>query len=131
MNMKSIYTVKTLPKGKTNWKKIRNMSEKAINEAALTDPDNPPLSPKQLAKFRRVSPPAVINVKAIRHKLHLSQAMFAACFGISKRTIQDWEQGRRTPEGTARILLKIIECEPEAVQRVLIEQSSSNSGRID
>jgi putative transcriptional regulator len=60
-----------------------------------------------------------VNVKALRFKLRLSQEEFAHTFGLPKRTIQDWEQGRRYPEGAARVLLKVIEKEPEAVQRAL------------
>jgi putative transcriptional regulator len=60
-----------------------------------------------------------VDVKALRARLHLSQDEFARTFGLPKRTIQDWEQGRRSPEGPARVLLKVIEKEPEAVQRAL------------
>ena len=61
----------------------------------------------------------VVDVQAIRAELGLSQAQFAAAFGISVATLRNWEQGRRIPRGPARLLLAIIEREPEAVQRVL------------
>jgi putative transcriptional regulator len=63
--------------------------------------------------------PDVINVRAVRHKTGLSQAAFAARFGINRRTLQDWEQGRYQPDAMARALLTIIGREPEAVRRAL------------
>ncbi len=52
---------------------------------------------------------------AVRQKLKLSQAQFAGLIGISVRTLQNWEQGHRQPEGTARTLLRVAERHPEAV----------------
>jgi putative transcriptional regulator len=57
--------------------------------------------------------------KAVREKLGLSQNEFAALIGISPRTLQNWEQGHRRPEGTARALLRVAECHPEAVLEAL------------
>ena len=51
--------------------------------------------------------------KAIRKKLRLSQSAFAGLMGVSPRTIQDWEQGRRKPQGPAKSLLRIAEQHPE------------------
>jgi len=51
--------------------------------------------------------------KEIRSRLHLSQAAFAGLMGVSLRTIQDWEQGRRKPRGAATSLLRIAEQHPE------------------
>lgn len=95
------------------------MSEKQIILAAKSDKDAQPLSVAQLKKFKRVSSPKKINVKLIRKKLHLSQEKFAAYFGVSTRTIQEWEQHRRTPTATARNFLKVIDKEPKAVLRAL------------
>ena len=55
------------------------------------------------------------DAKAVREKLGLSQNQFAALIGISPRTLQNWEQGHRRPEGTARALLRVAESHPEAV----------------
>lgn len=55
----------------------------------------------------------------IRNKLHLSQKEFANYFGVSVRTIQEWEQHRRKPTATARNFLKVIEHQPKAVQKAL------------
>jgi len=51
--------------------------------------------------------------KTIRKKLKLSQSAFAGLMGVSPRTIQDWEQGRRAPQGPAKSLLRIAEQHPE------------------
>jgi putative transcriptional regulator len=55
------------------------------------------------------------DAKTVRAKLGLSQNQFAALIGISPRTLQNWEQGHRRPEGTARALLRVAESHPEAV----------------
>lgn len=63
--------------------------------------------------------PEMVDAKAIRGRLHMSQATFAETFGFSTATVRDWEQGRRRPEGPARVLLTVIDREPKAVQRAL------------
>ena len=63
--------------------------------------------------------PAALDVKAIRQKVGMSQDVFAGHFGVSKRTLQDWEQGRRHPSGAARAFLVVIDREPGAVRRAL------------
>jgi putative transcriptional regulator len=67
----------------------------------------------------RVHVPETINVKKIRQRLGLSQETFAATYGFALSAVRDWEQGRRRPERSARILLKIVEREPDAVTRAL------------
>lgn len=54
-------------------------------------------------------------VSTIREKTGLSQRQFAQLLGVSVRTLQDWEQGRRAPSGAARTLLRIAEKHPRAV----------------
>jgi len=66
-----------------------------------------------------VHEPTPVDVQALRARLKMSQARCARAFGLPKRTVQDWEQGRRQPEGAARVLLKVIEREPDAVRRAL------------
>jgi putative transcriptional regulator len=60
-----------------------------------------------------------IDIAAARKKLGMSQDKFALAFGISPSTLRNWEQGRRRPEGPARVLLRVIDKEPEAVKRAL------------
>ncbi len=55
------------------------------------------------------------DVKRIRVRYRLSQREFAALLGISIATLQNWEQGRRSPEGPARVLLQVVAKHPEAV----------------
>ena len=63
----------------------------------------------------------VVNVPAvaeIREKTGLSQSRFATLLGVSVRTLQDWEQGRRDPSGAARTLLLIAHKNPKALLEV-------------
>jgi putative transcriptional regulator len=57
--------------------------------------------------------------KAIRERLGLSQSRFASIIGVSVRTLQNWEQGRREPEGPAKALLRVVDREPQAVLHAL------------
>lgn len=58
------------------------------------------------------------SVSSIRDKTGLSQSRFAALLGVSVRTLQDWEQGRRAPSGAARTLLLIAHKNPRALLEV-------------
>jgi putative transcriptional regulator len=58
------------------------------------------------------------DIAKVRRKLGLSQAKFAAVMGISADTLQNWEQGRRSPTGSARVLLKIASKHPEVLLEV-------------
>ncbi|MEX2489343.1 MAG: helix-turn-helix domain-containing protein [Pseudomonadales bacterium] len=71
---------------------------------------------KSRVKLHRPEP---IDVKAIREKTGMSQQHFCATFGISLGTLRHWEQGLRTPRGAARILLKIVDNNPDAVIRAV------------
>ena len=62
-------------------------------------------------KTRTLSNPA--SPQVIRSRLNLSQSTFAGMMGVSLRTVQDWEQGRREPSGPAKALLRIAEQKPE------------------
>ncbi|MFT4926674.1 MAG: putative transcriptional regulator [Phenylobacterium sp.] len=55
------------------------------------------------------------DVKAIREKTGMSQQQFCATFGISIGTLRHWEQGLRSPRGPARVLLKVVQHNPQAV----------------
>ena len=79
-------------------------------------------SVKQAGKIRRGEMKASrvfnlkpVDVRAIRSKLGLSQGDFAAMIGVSVATLQNWEQGRRRPEGPAQALLKVAASNPQAV----------------
>ncbi len=66
-----------------------------------------------------VTIPETVDPAEIRRVLGLSQRQFADRFGLDLAAVQAWEQGRRRPERTARILLAVIAREPEAVLRAL------------
>src|ERR1700682_6678730 len=65
--------------------------------------------------------PVRVNVKKIRTRLGLSQESFAQTYGFALSAVRDWEQGRRQPERSARILLRVVEEEPEGVTRPLAQ----------
>ena len=65
--------------------------------------------------------PDEIDTARIRGKIHMSQSQFAAYIGVSVRTLQEWEQGRVVPSGAARAFLTVIDREPEAVRRALVQ----------
>jgi len=67
-------------------------------------------------KTRELKEPA--DPKTIREQLAISQSAFAALMGVSVRTIQDWEQGRRTPSGPAKSLLRIAEQHPNVFLQI-------------
>lgn len=59
------------------------------------------------------------DVKAIREKVGFSQLKFASLIGVSPRTLQNWEQGHRHPTGPAKVLLKLVQTDPQSVFRNL------------
>ena len=70
----------------------------------------------------RTSAVDIPQVRRIRNELGLSQQRFAQLLGVSASGLRKWEQGDRTPRGAAATLLRIMEREPEAVTRALIEE---------
>jgi putative transcriptional regulator len=67
----------------------------------------------------RVHAPADINVMKIRKNMGLTREAFAMRFGLQVGTVRDWEQHKRKPDGAARVLLTVIDKNPEAVTRAL------------
>ncbi len=68
---------------------------------------------------RVIDDPTAERIRALRKRLKLSRERFAERFGLDARAVQDWEQGRRVPDRAARVLLTVIDREPEAVIRAL------------
>lgn len=66
-----------------------------------------------------VTVPDAVDVAAIRAQLGLSQRRFAEAFGLDVRAVHAWEQGRRHPDRAARVLMAVIQREPDAVRRAL------------
>jgi putative transcriptional regulator len=116
--------VQSLPDGsqrvledKTDWRRLRAMTDDEVTAAALADPDAHPATAEQLRQARRVP-----RTKTLRRALHLTQEEFAARYRIPIGTLRDWEQGRCEPDQPARAYLTVIAHDPEGVQRVLRAQ---------
>jgi putative transcriptional regulator len=60
-----------------------------------------------------------VDVKGLRERLGLTQNQFSGMIGVSIKTLQNWEQGRREPEGPAKALLRVVEKEPQMVLNAL------------
>ena len=70
-------------------------------------------------KFARVTQVAVNEVVEARQSTGMSQAEFASALHISKRTLQEWEQGRRSPSGAAQALVRIARRHPDLLKEAL------------
>ena len=99
---------------RTDWSKLRAMTDEAVEAAARNDPDNPPRMKDELAKMPRIA-----RVKTLRRALHLTQEEFAACYHIPLGTLRDWEQGRSELDQPARAYLRVIACDPKLVRAAL------------
>ena len=108
------YKLEDLPPGKTDWARVKAMTEEEINAAALSDPDNPPMTPEELAQLRPMDWP-----KRLREHLGMTQEEFAATYRIPVGTLRDWEQNRSRPDAPARALLLAIERDPRAMRKLL------------
>ena len=107
------------PNGDTDWTRVNAMSEEEITAAALSDPDCPPLTDEQLARFKRVN-----AVKDIRRRLGMTQAQFAETFSLPLATVRDWEQERSYPDAPARALLTAIARDPQTMMRLIGGQAA-------
>jgi putative transcriptional regulator len=95
-----------------DWKRVKAMSEREIEQNALDDPDS--IMRADEATEPQLVPP-MPDVTVLRRRLKLSQAEFANRFGFSVATVRNWEQGRVMADGPARVLLTVIAKEPQAV----------------
>ncbi len=109
---------------KVDWRRIAATTDAEIDRQIAADVDTAPVfSAHELKQARRVVPtPAADDVRAIRRRLGLSQVQFAARYGFSVETVRNYEQGHRRPAGPARVLLKVIAAEPDAVTRALLRR---------
>jgi len=99
---------------KTDWERLRAMTDEEVTAAALADPDAQPLTDAKLARMKRVP-----LAKTLRRALGLTQEEFAARYRIPVGTLRDWEQGRSEPDQPARAYLTVIANDPEGVSRAL------------
>ena len=101
---------------------LDRVTDAEIDAQIADDLDTAPVfTPEELARARRVTP--VLDpqdIKALRARLGLTQEQFARRFGFSVETIRNYEQGHRQPTGPARVLLRVIASEPDAVTRALV-----------
>jgi len=116
--------VEVLPDGstkpfedKTDWNRLRAMTDEEVIAAARADPDAQPMTPEQLRTARRVP-----RTRTLRRALALTQEEFAARYHIPIGTLRDWEQGRCEPDQPARAYLTVITHDPEGVKRALAEK---------
>ncbi len=99
---------------KTDWQRLRDMTDAEVETAAASDPDAHAMTAEQLRTARRVP-----RVKTLRRALHLTQEEFAARYHIPLGTLRDWEQGRSEPDQPGRAYLKVIASNPQAVEKAL------------
>ena len=97
------------------------MAKKAFNKimAGVEDAIAYGKGDKRRGTAHVVQVPEDVDVRAIRARFKLTRAEFAAKFGLDPRALQEWEQRRRTPDRSTRILFRVIEKEPKAVERAL------------
>jgi len=117
--------VQALPDGstkslgdKTDWARLRAMTDEEVTAAAMSDPDARPITPEQLRTARRVP-----RTKTLRRALALTQGEFAMRYHIPLGTLRDWEQGRCEPDQPARAYLAVIAHDPEGVKRALAKKN--------
>ncbi len=96
--------------------RIDAMTDAEIEAAALSDPDNPPLTEDELARMAAGAP-----IQRIRRRTGLSQAQFAAQYRINLSRLRDLEHGRTRADSALLAYLAVIEREPDVVKRVLAE----------
>ena len=108
-----------LPSGRTDWARLRAMTDEQVRAAARADPDAQPVTADQLRQTQRVS-----RVKVLRQRLGMTQVQFAEAFHLPLTTLRDWEQKRSTPDAPARALLLAIERGPDVVRRLLAKQAA-------
>ncbi|MBV9860250.1 MAG: helix-turn-helix domain-containing protein [Alphaproteobacteria bacterium] len=93
--------------GATDWERFDAMSDRDIARQIAANPDAAPdMAPE-------------IDVRAIRRAAGMTQAQFAAAYGFSIRTVQEWERGAKKPSGPARTLLRAIRADPEGLRKAL------------
>ena len=102
---------------KTDWPRVKAMTDEEVTAAALADPDAQPMTSEELRTARRVP-----RTKTLRRALSMTQEEFAMRYHIPIGTLRDWEQGRCEPDRPARAYLTLIAHDPEGVKRALTEK---------
>jgi putative transcriptional regulator len=105
-----------------DWSRLDAMTAAEKHAAAVSDPDNPPLTEEDMRRMKRTP-----RTKIIRRALSLTQEEFAARYRIPIGTLRDWEEGRAEPDEAARAYLMVIAREPEMVRKALEPRQASKS----
>ena len=113
------FSADRLPRDRTDWTRIKAMTDADATAAALSDADARPLNRSQLSRMHRVS-----RVKTVRQRLGMTQEAFARAFHLPVTTLRDWEQHRSKPDAPARALLLAIERDPQLMQRLLADDAA-------
>ena len=102
------------PEDRTDWERVRNMTDEEVEAAALADPDAQPLTDEELARAFRPG-----GLVALRQRLGLEQSEFARRFQIDLDTLRNRERGLGVPDDIARVYLRVIGRNPDAVAAAL------------
>ena len=105
-----------------DWSRLDSMTADEKHAAAVSDPDNPPLTEEDMRRMKRTP-----RAKVIRRVLGLTQEEFAASYHIPVGTLRDWEEGRAEPDAAARAYLMVIAREPEMVRKALEPRPASKT----
>ena len=102
---------KLSPKELKKWEASRNLGAELIQS----------VREMQAGKVGRVRQVKVPDIVEARNRTGLSRQQFAEVLGVSARTLEGWEQGRRKPTGAARSLLAIAKRRPEVLREIFAE----------
>jgi putative transcriptional regulator len=94
--------------------RLKGVSDAEADAPALADPDNPPLSDRQLRRMALAR-----EVRLVREKTGLSQPQFASRFHIGLARLRDFEQARSEPDFVVRVFLRMIEEDPGKAERLV------------
>jgi DNA-binding transcriptional regulator YiaG/uncharacterized DUF497 family protein len=110
--------------GRVDSRRVRATTDKDIAKWIAEDQDTASELPPDVRPQVLFTPP-LPDVRRLRARLGITQAEFAKRFGLSRRTVEQWEQGRTVPDRPARILLAVIERDPRVVERVVVGRRKS------
>lgn len=107
-----------------DWERFKNLTDEEVEAAALSDPDNPPMTEEELSQMRRV-----VDARRVRKNLKMTQVQFAETFEIPLGTLRDWEQKGTfiSHNQAAASYLRVIEQNPEAVIEALHAYRTASS----
>lgn len=102
-----------------DWKRQDALTDEEIAARALSDPDNPPLTPEQLEAMGRPRPLS----KVIRNQLRMTRQLFSENYGIPIETLRAWERHEAEPSPAEIAYLHLIEREPDRAKLIMTEQT--------